>query len=246
MPNFRLTLEYDGAGFAGWQVQADGRRTVQGALETAVARVTGQAVRVVGASRTDVGVHAEGQVASVQLETALTAPALQGALNGTLPPDAAVVDARIVPEAFHARFSAKGKLYRYRVWNHSCRSPLRRSRVYWLARPLDVSAMRSAASAFVGSHDFAALQGSGSGVDESVRTIAKLRIDHEPSGELTFWVEGDGFLRHMVRNLVGTILEVGCGRRDGESMTELLASGDRRLAGPTAPAAGLALIRVSY
>jgi tRNA pseudouridine38-40 synthase len=246
VPNFRLTLEYDGTDFAGWQVQAGSCRTVQGALEAAIARVTGQTVRVAGASRTDAGVHAEGQVASARIETALAAAELQSALNGTLPSDAAVVEASRVPEDFHARYSAKGKLYSYRVWNHPSRSPLRRTRTYWVARPLDVAAMSCAARELIGRHDFAALQGSGSEVESSIRTIAALRIEQESSPELVFWVEGDGFLRHMVRNLVGTLLEVGWGRRSSESMIELLASGDRRMAGPTAPAGGLALIRVFY
>ncbi len=246
MPNFRLTLEYDGTDFAGWQVQAGSCRTVQGALEAAIARVTGQTVRVAGASRTDAGVHAEGQVASARIETALAAAELQSALNGTLPSDAAVVEASRVPEDFHARYSAKGKLYSYRVWNHPSRSPLRRTRTHWVARPLDVAAMSGAARELVGRHDFAALQGSGSEVESTIRTIAALRIEQESSPELVFWVEGDGFLRHMVRNLVGTLLEVGGGRRSSESMIELLASGDRRMAGPTAPAGGLELIRVFY
>ena len=249
MPNFRLTLEYDGANFEGWQVQSGSRRTVQGELETAIARVSGKWVRVVGASRTDAGVHAQGQVASALIETDWTPEALQRALNGTLPVDAAVVEAERVSEDFHARHSARGKLYQYRVWNGPTRSPLRAARVRSVARPLDVEAMSKAAEAFVGCHDFAALQGAGSEVESTVRTLTRLQIESraaQAAGEIVFWVEGRSFLRHMVRNLVGTLLEVGFGRRPIESMAELLAGGDRRRAGPTAPAQGLTLVRVHY
>lgn len=246
MPNFRLTLEYDGANFEGWQVQSGGRRTVQGELETAIARVSGKWVRVVGASRTDAGVHAQGQVASAVIATEWTPEALQRALNGTLPVDAAVVEAERAPEDFHARHSARGKLYQYRVWNSPTRSPLRAARVRSVACPLDLVAMSKAAEAFVGCHDFAALQGAGSEVESTVRTLTRLQIESEAAGEIVFWVEGRSFLRHMVRNLVGTLLEVGYGRRPIESMAELLAGGDRRRAGPTAPAQGLTLVRVLY
>ena len=246
MPNFRLTLEYDGADFEGWQVQSGAHRTVQGELETAIARVTGKRVRTVGASRTDAGVHAQGQVVSALIATELTPDVLQRALNGTLPADAAVVEAERVPDDFHARYSARAKLYHYQVWNRPTRSPLRAARFLSVARQLDVAAMSKAAEAFVGRHDFAALQGAGSEVDCTVRTVVRLEIESDASGEIAFWVEGHSFLRHMVRNLVGTLLEVGSGRRPVDSMAELLAGGDRRWAGPTAPAQGLTLMRVRY
>ncbi len=246
MPNFRFTLEYDGAGFAGWQAQAGDRRTVQDEFEAAIERVTGQRVRVAAAGRTDAGVHALGQVASAQIQTALSPAVLQRALNRAMPEDLAVVAAERAADDFHARYSAVGKLYCYRVWNTAIRSPLRSSRAHWVARKLDIPAMSNAAEAFVGRHDFAALQAAGSDVESTVRTLKRLDVAQESTGELVFWVEADGFLRHMVRNLAGTLLEVGSGRRSIESMTELLACGDRRRAGPTAPAAGLSLVRVFY
>jgi tRNA pseudouridine38-40 synthase len=246
VPNFRLTLEYDGAAFEGWQVQSSPHRTIQGELGVAIARVTGTQVQTVGASRTDAGVHAEGQVASVAIATDLKPEVLQRALNGTLPADAAVVDLQRAPDDFHARYSARAKLYRYQVWNRPTRSPLRAGRFLAVRRQLDVAAMSKAAEAFVGPHDFAALQGAGSEVECTVRTVAQLQIDADSEGAIAFSVEGDGFLRHMVRNLVGTLLEVGSGRRPIESMAELLAGGDRRRAGPTAPAHGLTLVRVFY
>ena len=246
MPNYRFTLEYDGVGFAGWQAQAGGQRTVQDEFEAAIERVTGQRLRVAAAGRTDAGVHALGQVASARIETELPPAALQRALNRGAPADLAVVAAERVADDFHARYSAIGKLYRYRVWNAATRSPLRSARAHWVARKLDIPAMSQAAEAFVGHHDFAALQAAGSEVESTLRTVKRLEVERESPGELVFWAEADGFLRHMVRNLVGTLLEVGSGRRSIDSMTELLACGDRRKAGPTAPAAGLTLMRVFY
>jgi tRNA pseudouridine38-40 synthase len=246
VPNYRFTLEYDGAGFAGWQAQAGGQRTVQGEFEAAIERVTGQRLRVVAAGRTDAGVHALGQVASARIQTELPPAVLQRALNRSMPADLAVVAAGRAADDFHARYSAVGKLYCYRVWNAEARSPLRSARAHRVARKLDVRAMSKAAEAFVGCHDFAALQAAGSEVESTVRTLKRLEVEQERPGELVFWLEADGFLRHMVRNLVGTLLEVGSGRRSIESMTELLACGDRRRAGPTAPAVGLTLVQVFY
>jgi len=246
VPNFRFTLEYDGAGFAGWQAQAGGERTVQDTFESAIEQVTGRRLRVAASGRTDAGVHALGQVVSAQIDTELPPAALQRALNQILPEDLVVLSAERAADDFHARHSATGKLYCYRVWNDPTRSPLRASRTHWVPRALDVPAMSKAAKAFVGRHDFAALQAAGSEVESTLRTLARVDIEREPSGELVFWVEGDGFLRHMVRNLVGTLLEVGAGRRSIESIAELLASEDRRQAGPTAPARALTLVRVFY
>jgi len=246
VPNFRFTLEYDGAGFAGWQAQAGDQRTVQDEFESAIEQVTGQRLRVAASGRTDAGVHALGQVVSAQIETELPPAALQRALNHILPADLAVVSADLAADDFHARYSAIGKLYCYRVWNAPTRSPLLATRAHWVPRPLDLPAMSKAAEAFVGRHDFAALQAAGSEVESTVRSLERVEIEREPSGELVFWVEGDGFLRHMVRNLVGTLLEVGSGQRSIESMAELLASEDRRQAGPTAPALALTLVRVFY
>jgi len=184
VPNFRFTLEYDGTGFVGWQAQADGQRTVQDEFEAAIARVTGQQLRVAAAGRTDAGVHALGQVVSAQVSTELSPLVLQRALNQSLPEDLAVVAAERAADDFHARFSAIGKLYCYRVWNASTRSPMRSARVHWVARELDVPAMAKAAEAFLGSHDFAALQAAGSDVESTVRTLERLDVEREPPGEL--------------------------------------------------------------
>ncbi len=243
---FRLTLEYDGTEFEGWQVQSGGRRTVQGVLEVALARVTRERARPVGSSRTDAGVHAEGLVASVRLETALEPERLQRALNASLPDDVAVREVAVTHDDFDARRDATGKLYRYSLWNSPERSPLRRRRALCLLRPLDLARIRAAAAQLVGCHDFASFQGAGSQVQSSVRLLRRLEVTGEPGAAVDLWFEGSGFLRHMVRNLAGTLIEVGSGRRDPEGMTTLLAARDRRLAGPTAPAHALTLVSVSY
>lgn len=242
---FALRLEYDGAGFEGWQVQP-GARTVQGELEAAIAQATGASVRVHGSGRTDTGVHAEGQVAHVVLETSLSALSLERALNGIVGRDLAVIEAWEAPAGFHARRDAVSKRYRYQVWNGARRSPLRAARFHHERRPLDLEAMQAAARALVGEHDFRSFQAAGSSVDSTVRTIQQLEGEGTPGAEIRFEVEGSGFLRHMVRNIAGTLLEVGLGQRDPAGMGSLLGARNRDLAGPTAPAHGLVLVAVRY
>jgi tRNA pseudouridine38-40 synthase len=246
VPTFRFTLEYDGTYFEGWQAQGEGRRTVQGELEAALGRVTGRRYRIAGAGRTDAGVHAEGQVASTVLDTRLTPAELQRALNAVLPPDVAVASLEIVSDAFHARRDARAKLYRYAVWNNAVRSPRRERTHHAVAAPLDLEAMRAAAKSLLGTHDFAAFQAAGSSVRTRVRTLTRLDLEGEAGWEVFFWVQGSGFLRHMVRNLVGTLLEVGLGRRPPEDVARVLARKERLAAGPTAPARGLSLVRIDY
>lgn len=253
MPNFRLTLEYDGSGFAGWQVQAGSTRTVQGELEAAILRVTGTACRAHGAGRTDAGVHAEGQVANLKLATALSAAALQRALNALLPGDLAVVSAEVVPDDFHARHNARAKLYRYRIWNGARPSPLRAARSWWVKAALDPEPMAFAGTQLLGTHDFASFQAVGSDAETTLRRLTRCDVlafpplpDPGARGDLEIRVEGSGFLRHMVRILAGTLVQVGAGRRDPGSLPAVLAARDRRAAGPTAPPQGLTLVRVDY
>ena len=246
MPTFRLVLEYDGTEFAGWQSQAQGERTVQATLANALAEFGSGPVRVVGAGRTDAGVHAEGQVAAVTLDTRVDAATLARALNAKLPADVAVVAAALAPDGFDPRREAKRKLYRYAVWNGEEPAPLRRRRCHHVREPLDVAAMREAAAALVGRHDFASLQAAGSAPGSTLRTLERVSVLGEAGLEICFELEGDGFLRHMVRNAVGTLLEVGLGRREAGSLPALLAAHDRSRAGPTAPACGLTLVRVEY
>jgi tRNA pseudouridine38-40 synthase len=249
-------LEYDGTRFAGWQSQAAGARTVQATVEEAVLRLTGARVPVVGASRTDAGVHAEGQVASVALETSLSPAVLVRGLNALLPDDVAVREVAPAPEGFHARRDAQGKLYRYAIWNGPERSPLRSGRFWTISQALDLEAMQIAARALVGTHDWSAFQVRASEwrteaqeqgrTRSAVRRVTRVSVFGVPGGEVQVEVEGQGFLRQMVRSLVGTLVEVGRGRRDPFSMPALLESRDRGAAGATAPAHGLTLVRVDY
>jgi tRNA pseudouridine38-40 synthase len=246
MRHFRLILEYDGSGFEGWQVQAGEGRTVQGCLLEAVEKIAGPGGRVRGSGRTDSGVHAEGQVVALAIDTTLESAALLRALNGNLPRDMVVLCAETTSEAFDPRRQAVSKLYRYAVWNGPLRSPLRDRRWLHVRQPLACEAMREAARALLGEHDFACFQAAGSGVEQSVRKLFRVEILGTCGGEILMEVEGAGFLRHMVRNIAGTLLEVGRGRRAPDSMPTLIAGRERAGAGPTAPAKGLTLVWVRY
>ncbi len=246
MASFKLVLEYDGTELAGWQAQGEGRRTVQGELRRALAEIAEGPVRVVGAGRTDAGVHAEGQVAAAWLETRLAPEVLQRALNAKLPRDVAVRLVEPAPAGFHPRRDAREKRYRYQVWNGAAPSPLRARRFHYVREPLATEPMAAAASQLVGTRDFACFQAAGSSVKTTVRTLRRCEVAGASGGEIFFQLAGDGFLRHMVRNVVGTLLELGRGRRAADSIPALLESRDRTLAGPTAPACGLTLAEVIY
>jgi tRNA pseudouridine38-40 synthase len=246
MPTYRLVMEYDGRDFSGWQVQPGGARTVQGSLAEAIEKITGESVTPRGSGRTDAGAHAQGQVASVGLERSLSPERFQRALNGVLPRDIGVREVARVNDDFDALRDAVRKAYAYRIWNRPWRSPLRAGRTLHVATPLDRLAMCAAARILVGEHDFRSFQAAGSEVKTTVRTLFRLDVDEVPGGEILVSAEGSGFLRHMVRNLVGTLLEVGRGRRSPESMLSLLEARNRDLAGPTAPAHGLVLEWVRY
>jgi tRNA pseudouridine38-40 synthase len=244
----RLTIEYDGTDLQGWQLQPRGR-TVQGELESALRRLLGVDVRPTGAGRTDSGVHALGQVASLRLAPSQLLPlrAFVQGLNGLLPPDVAVRKAEWAGDDFDARRRAKGKLYRYRILHGSTRSPTNR-RTHWVIhRKLSVSAMRLAASHFIGTHDFAAFRAANCEAKTTRRRILRFEVSGEDApGEVIIDVLGTAFLKHMVRNLVGTLVDVGSGRRRPADMGALLHSRDRRKSGPTAPAHGLTLCSVFY
>jgi tRNA pseudouridine38-40 synthase len=245
---FRLLLEYDGTEFAGFQAQADGVRTVQGVLEAALLQVTGASVRVLGAGRTDAGVHAEGQVASVRLETRLAVETLTRALNAVLPADLAVRAIEPARPQFHPIRDARAKLYRYRVWNGAVRSPLRERTHAWVRAPLDLEAIRRAAAPLMGRHDFASFETRGRENPDpdhsTIRTLLRFGVEGESGAEVSLAFEGDGFLRYMVRSLSGTLLQVGRGVRPESDPWRILAARDRRQAGPTAPARGLLLVRI--
>jgi tRNA pseudouridine38-40 synthase len=243
----KLTIQYDGTDFVGWQRQPSGT-AIQGLIEDALAPIEGSRVTVDGAGRTDAGAHALGQVASVTLASRIDAPTLARALNAVLPPEVRILSAEDVDADFHARFSAVSKTYEYRIVNAPFVSPFFHRYVWHIIQPLALDAMREAAEPLVGAHDFAAFQGAGSGVESTERIVD--RIDWEDGGgydlPITLRITGNGFLRHMVRNIVGTLVEVGTGRWPAPCVRDILASGDRTLAGPTAPARGLFLVRVDY
>jgi len=242
MPRVKLTLEYDGTEFVGWQVQPNGR-SVQAVVEVALAQLLGEPVRVAAAGRTDSGVHALGQVAAFSAPRALPLKAYAMGLNGHLPPDVAVVAAEEAPDGFDPRRWSLGKRYRYLISNRRGRSPLRR-RTHWeLFAPLDAEAMRAGARALVGRHDFSAFRAADCEAPHAVREVRALEIAAE-GDVLRVEVEGTAFLKHMVRNLVGSLVEVGKGRQPAGWVAEVLASKDRTLAGPTAPAHGLCLVEV--
>ena len=243
----KLVVQYDGTDYVGWQRQAAGT-SIQGLLEDALRPIEGGDVTVHGAGRTDAGVHALGQVASVRLTASIEAVTLARALNAVLPLDVRVAGVEVVPDDFHARFSARGKVYEYQVINASFASPFRRRYVWHVIPPLDLDAMVQASAALVGEHDFAAFQGAGSEVHSSVRTIRRLDWSGSPGPEapLVMRIEGNGFLRHMVRNIAGTLVEIGLGRWPAAATAEILASRDRAGAGATAPATGLVLREVLY
>ncbi len=244
MPVLRLTLEYDGTRYVGWQVQPNGP-SIQGELEGALAILSGAPRRVTGAGRTDAGVHALGQVASLPEPAPLPLAAYAKGLNALLPPDIAVREAALEGEGFDARRSARGKRYVYRILRSSSRRPLSRLQTWQLSRALDLGAMRVAAAPLVGRHDFACFQAAGCAAAHAVRDLTRLDL-LESGEELRVEVEATAFVRHMVRNIVGTLVEVGLGRRQAGSMPELLASRDRALAGKTAPPQGLCLDEVFY
>jgi tRNA pseudouridine38-40 synthase len=242
--NLRLTIEYDGTDFSGWQRQI-GQRTVQGLLEEKVHELLAETVEVRGAGRTDAGVHAEGQVANLSLQSRIPTGGLLRGLNTILPPDLALVDVAEVAPEFDARFSARGKIYRYRIWNHFVRSP-KHARTSWhVRRPLDLSAMRAAAALLCGEHDFRGFRASDCDRRNTVRLIR--RFDVARQGALVeIEVEATAFLKNMVRILAGTLADVGRGRLDAATVHRALETGDRTAAGVTAPAAGLTLVRVIY
>ena len=243
--NYKLTIQYDGSRYDGWQRQGNTGSTIQGKLEEALSRLCGVPVELHGAGRTDGGVHALGQVASVRLPDGLNAAQLQDELNHYLPEDIAVTALEEAEERFHARLSAKGKVYRYSIRMGNTPDVFRRKYQYRVAEPLDLSAMKQAAAHLTGTHDFRAFCSNKRYKKSTVRTVHAITIDAAGS-DLTLTFEGDGFLYNMVRIITGTLLEVGLGQRGAEEMPESLSSLDRTRAGKTAPAQGLCLIEVKY
>jgi len=244
MTTYKLRLEYDGTTYAGWQRQPD-RPTIQSALEDALLRITGHSIPALGASRTDAGVHALGQVVSFQSDRPLSPYEWTRALNGVLPKNISVRQTEVAARDFHARYDARAKTYEYRILNQPTRPALDRLRVWQVAKPLDVDCMREASRHVLGQHDCTSLQGPAAGTHNPVCTIH--RIDWLHDGPLIrCTIQADRFLKQMVRALIGTLVEVGHGKRPPGTLGTILAAKDRRTAGLTAPPQGLYLLDVQY
>lgn len=249
--NFKLLIQYDGTDFHGWQVQ-ENDRTIQGELERVIGMLADAKVSVNGSGRTDAGVHAEGQVANVHLPDGKFSPdKLKAAINGNLWRDIRIMKCESVPDEFHARFSAKRKTYIYRVVNAPVMSPFWRRFAHHEYKPLDVAKMNETARLFLGEHDWTAFSSARSDGETRVRTIldftVESRWDERAQGALIeFRISATGFLRYMVRSIVGTMLEVGRGEKDSDTILTAIVTGDRSLAGKTASAQGLTLYRVDY
>jgi tRNA pseudouridine38-40 synthase len=248
MLKFKLTLAYDGTAYHGWQSQKSGRG-VADQVEAALARLFASAPRLESSSRTDTGVHALGLVAHFEVprdEFRMPARQLALALNASLPDDIRVTAATRAAAGFHARFDATGKQYRYTVWNHPAMNPLLRHRAWHVPQPLDLAAMKAAAAHFVGRHDFRSFTAKRAGVlGDSTRTLTRCEVTRR-AAEITFRIEGGGFLYKMCRGIAGTLVEVGRGRFTADEVGGMLAQHDRRAAGVNAPAHGLTLWKASY
>ena len=244
MRTILMIIEFDGTAYAGWQVQTNGL-AVQGVVEEALGRVLGQPVRIHSSGRTDAGVHARGMAAHFQTDSHLPLQAFREGVNRFLPEDVAIREVREMPADFHARFAARGKWYRYTIFSSEVRSPLARRTSWHLRGPLDLERMRQAAALLVGAHDFSAFRSSGCVARTTVREI--YQIDVLAEGDFVHIdFRGSGFLKNMVRMLVGTLVEVGQGRRPADQVRRLLAGEPGLACGPTAPAHGLCLQEVWF
>jgi tRNA pseudouridine38-40 synthase len=248
--NYRLILQYDGTDFHGWQIQAN-LRTVQGELTRVLSLLDGREVTVHGSGRTDAGVHAEGQVANAHLQREITPEKLRNAINGNLDADARVLSVEVVPDDFHARYSAIGKTYCYRVAKGKVLSPFWRRYALHEARELDIERMIQCSKLFLGEHDWTAFSAAQSDAESRVRTVSRLevsqRVDVRGHCELIeFTISADGFLRYMVRSIVGTLLAAGRKEIDATTVERAIDEGDRSLVGATAAAHGLTLVQVEY
>ncbi len=248
--NFKLTIQYDGTDFHGWQMQGE-LRTVQGELTRALTLIDGRDMIVHGSGRTDAGVHAQGQVASVRVERDITPEKLRAAINGNVAKDLRIMEAQIAGDDFHARYSALEKIYLYRVVNGPVMSPFWLRYAHQEARQLDLESMNECAALFLGTHDWTAFSAAQSDTENRTRTISHLEVSERSDGRsgepmVEIKASADGFLRYMVRSIVGTLLAVGRGEMKEKHIERAIEQGDRSLAGATAPACGLTLLSVRY
>lgn len=245
MANFRLIIEYDGTAYQGWQRQKTAP-TIQGEIEKALKMMTGKNISLIGSGRTDSGVHALGQTANFHCDTRLSPQAFQKGLNSLLNKDIVIQDCQYADEHFHARYDVKSKTYQYRILNRPIPAAVGRQYAWFIRKKLDSDAMRSAALHLEGTWDFKAFEGAGSPRSHTVRSVFRTDISEQNDGYLIFEIEADGFLKFMVRNIVGTLAETGNGKLTPEDFRQILLSKDRKRAGATAPAQGLFLMNVTY
>ncbi len=248
--NYRLLIQYDGTDFHGWQVQ-EGSRTIQGELERVIGMIEDADVKVIGSGRTDAGVHADGQVANVRLNRVFTPEKLKHAINGNMWRDIRIMKCEEAPDEFHARFSARSKTYVYRVVNAPVMSPFWRRFAHHESRPLDVGRMHETARYFLGEHDWTAFSSAQADGENRVRNVTDFTVesrwdDRAQGVMIEFRISAKGFLRYMVRSIVGTMLEVGRGEKDSDTIQTAIITGNRDLAGKTASAQGLTLLKVEY
>jgi tRNA pseudouridine38-40 synthase len=243
--NFKMVVEYDGSAYRGWQRQKNGV-SIQQVLEEAIKKITGQKVAVIGSGRTDAGVHALNQVASFRCATKLPVNSIYRGVNSVLPEDIVVKEIEEVPFEFHAQRDVKSKIYVYKICNQKLRPALGRNYSWFVRFDLDLPKMCQAAKVLIGTHDFSCFCATGTDVKDRVRTIKNIEIKNEQEGNIEIIVEAKGFLKYMVRNIIGTLVEVGRGKREPEEMKKIIDSRDRKIAGATAPAHGLFLMEVIY
>jgi tRNA pseudouridine38-40 synthase len=241
---YKLIVEYDGTEYHGWQVQAQ-ERTIQGVLEAGATRLCGEPVRMAAAGRTDAGVHAAGQVVAFTTQKPRPTETVLNALNALTPFDISIRSVDVVDDNFDPRRAARSRVYRYRIWNAPWRSPFLLRYAWHVSRPLDVAAMAAAARILLGEHDFSSFRAADCDAAHPVRSILHSEVEAVEQ-QVIYTVEANAFLRSMVRNIVGTLVEVGGGKRDVDGFGGLLAARDRTLAGDTAPPSGLCLERVTY
>jgi tRNA pseudouridine38-40 synthase len=245
MRTIRLLIEYDGTNYQGWQVQPKGQ-TIQGLIEEKLALLTGETIRLIGSGRTDAGVHAFGQVAHFKTQSEMSLSSIQRALNSLLPPDIVIRRADEVEEDFHARKRSIGKVYEYRILNRELRSAFHWVYAWHIPQKLDFEEMKRATQWLIGEHDFSSFQSVGSPTRTAVRRVIRAQWRRGRGGLIRLEIEANGFLKQMVRAIVGTLVEVGKGQICSEEFRRILESRDRKMAGPTAPAHGLFLKEVKY
>ncbi|WP_227937947.1 tRNA pseudouridine(38-40) synthase TruA [Alkalihalobacillus deserti] len=244
MNNYKLTIQYDGGRYKGWQRLGNGENTIQGKIENVLSEMIGKPIEIIGSSRTDAGVHALAQIANVRLNGNLTESELKTYLNKYLPQDISVTSVKLVPERFHARYNAKDKTYLYKIWNEEHTNPFLRKLSTHVERKLDVTSMKKASQYFVGEHDFTAFSNAKSKKKSTVRHIYAIDIE-ENAGLVQIRVRGNGFLYNMVRKMVGTLIEIGLGEKKAEEIPSIIQSKERNQVG-FADAMGLYLEKIEF